>query len=57
MKGATGEVLDRSGVVIPGLYAAGEVTGGTHGANRVGHNATVDCIVFGRACARAAFST
>ncbi len=34
------------------LIAAGEVTGGTHGANRLGHNATVDCLVFGQLCAR-----
>jgi urocanate reductase len=51
VKGTTGQVIDRWGEVIPGLFAAGEVTGGTHGANRLGHNATVDCIVFGRLCA------
>jgi len=33
---------------IPGLYAAGEVTGGVHGAVRLGSCATVDCLVFGR---------
>jgi len=32
---------------IPGLFAAGEVTGGVHGANRVGGNALTECIVFG----------
>lgn len=42
------EVLDASGNVIPGLYAAGEVTGGVHGANRLGGNAVADIIVFGR---------
>ena len=42
------QVLDASGSVIPGLYAAGEVTGGIHGANRVGGNALVDCITYGR---------
>ena len=42
------EVLDTSGNVIPGLYAAGEVTGGVHGANRLGGNAVADIIVFGR---------
>ncbi len=52
VKGTTGQVLDRWGKVIPGLFAAGEVTGGTHGANRLGHNATVDCLVFGQLCAR-----
>ncbi|MFA5181427.1 MAG: flavocytochrome c [Syntrophales bacterium] len=47
-KGTTGQVLDRYGKVIPRLYAAGEVTGGVHGTNRLGGNATTDCIVFGR---------
>ena len=42
------EVLDTNGNVIPGLYAAGEVTGGLHGSNRLGGNAITDCIVFGR---------
>ena len=42
------QVLDRSGKVIPALYAAGEVTGGIHGANRVGGNAIPDTMVFGR---------
>ncbi len=41
-------VLDRMGRVIPGLYAAGEVTGGIHGTNRVGGNAVGDCLTFGR---------
>jgi urocanate reductase len=52
VKGTTGQVMDRWGKVIPHLFAAGEVTGGTHGANRLGHNATVDCLVFGQLCAR-----
>jgi urocanate reductase len=52
VEGTSGSVLDRWGRVIPHLFAAGEVTGGTHGANRLGHNATVDCIVFGQLCAR-----
>ncbi|MBQ7682391.1 MAG: flavocytochrome c [Oscillibacter sp.] len=42
------EVLDTSGNVIPGLYAAGEVTGGVHGGNRLGGNAVADFVVFGR---------
>ncbi len=42
------EVLDAKGAVIPGLYAAGEVTGGIHGTNRLGGNALADTIVFGR---------
>ncbi|OPY68677.1 MAG: Urocanate reductase precursor [Syntrophorhabdaceae bacterium PtaU1.Bin034] len=52
VKGTTGQVIDRWGKPIPGLFAAGEVTGGTHGTNRLGHNATVDCLVFGQLCAR-----
>lgn len=41
-------VLDKNGKIIPGLYAAGEVTGGIHGTNRVGANAIPDAISFGR---------
>jgi len=48
-KGTTGEVIDRRGNIIPHFYAAGEVTGGVHGTNRLGGNGTTDCIVFGRA--------
>ena len=33
---------------IRGLYAAGEVTGGVHGANRLGGNSLLECVVFGR---------
>lgn len=42
------KVLDNDGNVIPGLFAAGEVTGGIHGGNRLGGNAVTDVIVFGR---------
>lgn len=42
------EVLDKDGKVISGLFAAGEVTGGVHGANRLGGNAVADIVVFGR---------
>ena len=42
------EVLDTDNNVIAGLYAAGEVTGGVHGANRLGGNAVADFVVFGR---------
>ncbi len=42
------EVLNTSGAVIPGLFAAGEVTGGVHGANRLGGNAVADITVFGK---------
>lgn len=41
------QVLDKNGKPIPGLYAAGEVTGGIHGANRLGRNALTDLLVFG----------
>lgn len=41
-------VLDKDGKAIPGLYAGGEVTGGIHGANRLGGNAVVDTVVFGK---------
>ena len=41
-------VLDRAGAPIPGLFAAGEVTGGLHGANRLGGNAGSEVLVFGR---------
>ncbi len=42
------EVLTADGAAIPGLFAAGEVTGGVHGANRLGGNAVADFVVFGR---------
>lgn len=42
------EVLNAEGTAIAGLYAAGEVTGGVHGANRLGGNAVADIVVFGR---------
>lgn len=42
------QVLDTNGSVIPGLYAAGETTGGVHGGNRIGGNAVCDFVVFGR---------
>lgn len=43
-----GEVQKDDETVIPGLFAAGEVTGGVHGANRLGGNAVTDIVVFGR---------
>ncbi|MBQ8136612.1 MAG: FAD-binding protein, partial [Clostridia bacterium] len=46
-------VLDAAGNVIPGLYAAGEVTGGSHGGNRLGGNAIVEIFVSGRTAAQA----
>jgi urocanate reductase len=41
-------VLNEDGDIIPGLYAAGEVTGGIHAGNRLGGNAIADVFVFGR---------
>ena len=41
-------VIDTKGEMIPGLYAAGEVTGGIHGENRLGGNSLTECVVFGR---------
>lgn len=46
-------VLDKDGKVIKGLYAAGEVTGGIHGGNRLGGNAITEIIVSGRTAAKA----
>lgn len=42
------QVLDWQGNVVPRLYAAGEITGGIHGTNRVGGNALLDCMVYGQ---------
>ena len=47
-------VLDTSGKPIPGLFAAGEVTGGIHGGNRLGGNALTEIMVSGRIAARSA---
>ena len=46
------QVLTADGTPIEGLYAAGEVTGGVHGANRLGGNAVADIVVFGRIAAQ-----
>ena len=46
-------VLNAEGQIIPGLYAAGEVTGGIHGGNRLGGNAIVEIFVSGRTAAQA----
>lgn len=48
---SNGCVLNESGEMIKGLYAAGEVTGGIQGANRLGENAVVDTVVFGKEAA------
>lgn len=48
------EVIDTDGNVIPGLFAAGEVTGGVHGGNRIGGNAVADIVVFGKVASESA---
>ena len=49
------EVINTEGQPIPGLFAAGEVTGGVHGGNRLGGNAVADIVIFGRIAAQSAF--
>lgn len=48
------EVLKEDGTAIPGLFAAGEVTGGVHGGNRIGGNAVADIVVYGLTAAESA---
>ncbi|MBQ9300454.1 MAG: flavocytochrome c [Clostridia bacterium] len=48
------EVINTEGNAIPGLFAAGEVTGGVHGGNRLGGNAVADIVIFGRIAAESA---
>lgn len=45
---AESRVIDKNGKPIPGLFAAGEVAGGVHGANRLGGSSLLGCVVFGR---------
>ncbi|MFO6298568.1 flavocytochrome c [Rahnella selenatireducens] len=47
-------VLDAQKQIIPGAWAAGEVVGGIHGANRIGGNAVADIIIFGTLAGRKA---
>lgn len=47
-------VVDLEGEVIQGLYAAGEITGGIHGACRLGSCSITECLVFGRIAGRSA---
>lgn len=47
------EVLRKEGDILPGIFAAGEITGGLHGHNRLAGCSLLDCVVFGR---RAGFS-
>ena len=50
-----GLVIDeRSETTLEGLYAAGEIAGGTHGRNRMMGNSLLECCVFGRRAGRAA---
>lgn len=51
---SSSQVLDINGNVIPGLFAAGEVTGGVHGSNRIGGNGIADAMVFGRVSGQSA---
>ncbi|GIL68819.1 hypothetical protein Vafri_22014 [Volvox africanus] len=48
LRAGPGGAPDGSGATIKGLYAAGEVTGGLHGRNRLGGNSLLECAVFGR---------
>lgn len=50
------QVLKKDGQPIDGLYAAGELTGGLHGGNRIGGNAVADIIIFGRQAGQQAAS-
>lgn len=51
------QVLNKKGKAIPGLFAAGEVTGGVHGAERLGGNAVADICIFGKIAADSAFES
>lgn len=51
---AKAQVINQEGKVIPNLFAAGEVTGGVQGANRLGGNSLADIITFGRIAASSA---
>lgn len=50
------QVLNNSNEVIPGLFAAGEVTGGVHGGNRLGGTAVADIVIYGRIAANSVVS-
>lgn len=42
------EVVGQDGSILPGMFAAGEVTGGLHGRNRLAGCSLLDCVVYGR---------
>ncbi len=48
------EVINNSGNIVEGLFAAGEATGGVHGGNRLGGNAVADITIFGRIAGKSA---
>ena len=48
------QLLKNNGKIMKSLYAAGEVTGGIHGGNRLGGNSLMECIIFGRIAAKSA---
>lgn len=48
------QVLNEKEQPIPGLFAAGEVTGGVHGKNRLGGSALLECVVYGREAGKSA---
>jgi succinate dehydrogenase/fumarate reductase flavoprotein subunit len=48
------EIDEKAKTSIPGLFAAGEVAWGVHGANRLGGNAVTECVVFGRIAGQSA---
>ena len=50
------QVIGTDGKPIPGLFAAGEVTGGVHGGNRIGGNAVSDIVVFGTVASNSAIA-
>jgi len=54
MMGGVRVEADTEATTVPGLFAAGEVAGGMHGANRLGGNSLSDLLVFGRRAGLAA---
>ncbi|MCQ2982545.1 MAG: flavocytochrome c [Treponemataceae bacterium] len=50
------QVINNSGNVVPGLFAAGEVTGGVHGGNRLGGNAVADICIYGKIAGESALA-